>query len=207
MKFNVSMRNLALGVATGLLSFSGAAFAQSGSQNYQLVGVNARLVQTINTDTVKAGQAVEAKLDGTVTTSDGVKLERGTELLGTVADATPSANRGAASLTLLFTTAQLKDGKKIPVKVTLLAAYPASDGDQATYGDSVIAPPPTHVDSQATVYQEPGMLSSKVEMKSAVQDQDSGTFSKADGNFRLGAGTYLQLGIAAANGSGATTGE
>lgn len=206
MKFNVSLKHLALGVSTGLLGFSAAAYAQPANQNYQLVGVNARLVTSINTDTVKAGQAVEAKLDGSVTTSDGVKLERGTELLGTVADATPSADRSQASLTLVFTTAQLKDGKKVPVKVTLLAAYPASEADDATYGDSLVGPAPQHVDPQQTVLQEPGLLSN-VEMKSAVQGEDSATFSKAKGNFRLSAGTYFQLGIASANGGGATTGE
>jgi hypothetical protein len=207
MKSNVSLKYLALGFATGLLGFSGSAFAQSSNQNLQLVGVNARLVSTINTDSVKQGQAVTAKLDGTVTTSDGVKLEKGTELVGTVADATPSTNRGPASVTLVFTSAQLKGGKQIPVKVTLLAAYPASAADNATYGDSAIAPPPQHVDPQATVIQEPGMLGNRVELKSAVQGQDSGTFSKTDGNFRLAAGTYFTVGIGPANGSGAAAGE
>jgi hypothetical protein len=206
MKSNVSLKYLALGLTTGLLGFSGSVYAQAANQNYQLVGVNARLVQTINTDTVKQGQQVEAKLDGTVTTSDGVKLERGTELVGTVAEAAPSANRGPASVTLVFTKAQLKDGKEIPVKVTLLAAYPASEADDATYGDSIVGPAPQHIDPKQTVLQEPGLLS-HVEMKSAVQGDDSGTFSKVKGNFRLSAGTYLQLGIAAQNGAGATTGE
>jgi hypothetical protein len=205
MKLNVSLSYLALGVAAGLLGFPGAASAQSGSQNWQLVGVNARLDRTINTDTVKVGQAVDARLDGSVTTSDGVKLDRGTELQGTVADVAPSSNRGPASLTLQFTTAQVKGGKQIPVKVTLLAAYPSSEGDAATYGDSLVGPPPQHVDAQQTVVQEPGLLGN-VQLKSAVQGQNSGTFSKADGNFRLAQGTYLQLGIAPATG-GATTGE
>jgi hypothetical protein len=207
MKLNVSLKHIALGAATGLLSLAGSAFAQASNQSYQLVGVNARLESAINTDSVKPGQAITAKLDGTVTTSDGVKLEKGTELEGTVADATASSQRGPASLSVVFTSAKLKDGKQIPVKVTLLAAYPASDASDATYGDSIIAPPPQHVDPQMTVFQEPGLLSSNVTMKSSVQGQNSGTFSKADGNFRLIAGTELQLGIAGANGSGASAGE
>jgi hypothetical protein len=205
MKRNVSLKYLALGVAAGLLGFAGSAFAQSADQNYQLVGVNARLDRAISSDTVKVGDAVEAKLDATVKTSDGVKLEKGTELLGTVADVAPSAHHSAASLTLLFSQAQLKDGKKIPVKVTLLAAYSASENGNATYGDSLVAPPPQHVDPQQVVVQEPGLLS-RVELKSAVKEQDSGTFSKADGNFRLDAGTYLQVAIAP-NGNGTSAGE
>jgi hypothetical protein len=207
MELNVRLKYLAVGVATGLLGFTSAAFAQAGNRDWQLVGVNARLESSINTDTVKPGQTITARLEGAVTTSDGVKLEKGTELEGTVADATPSSNRGPASLGLLFTTAKLKDGKQIPVKVTLLAAYPESQAGDAAYGDSAIALPPQHVDPQQKVIQEPGLLSSNVGMKSSVQGQDSGTFSKTNGNFRLAAGTYLQVGIAAANGSGTAAGE
>jgi hypothetical protein len=137
-----------------------------------------------------------------VKTTDGVKLDRGTELLGTVASAAPSSNRGPASLTLLFTTAKLKDGKQIPVKVTLLAAYPSGNGDGVLYGNNAVAPPPQHVDPQQAILQEPGLLN-KVELKSSVQGQDSGTFSKTDGNFRLAAGTYFQVGIAPTSGDGA----
>lgn len=200
MKVGVNLRYVGLGVVMGLLGYSGAALAQSG--NTQLVGVNARLERPLNSDNVKQGQAVAAKLDGTVTTSDGTKLERGTELLGTVAEVTPSSNRGQASLTLVFTSAKLKDGKQIPVKVTLLGAYPESAGDGATYGDSAIAPPPQRVDPQATIDQEAGLLGN-VELKSSVQGQNSGTFSKADGNFHLSAGTWLQVGIAPASGDAA----
>jgi hypothetical protein len=201
MKVNVGLKYLGLSVAMSLLGFSGAAVAQSDNQSWQLAGVNARLDSPINTDTVKSGQAVEAKLDGSVTTSDGVKLEKGTQLEGTVTDATPSSNRGPASLTLVFTTAKLRDGKQIPVKVTVLAAYPSSAGDDATYGDSIVPPPPQHVGSQLSVDQEPGVLSN-VELKSSVQGQGSGTFSKSNGNFRLSAGTYLQVGIGPVSGDG-----
>jgi hypothetical protein len=206
MKITAGMKYVALGAAVGLLGFAGAAFAQASNQNYQLVGASARLDRTINTETVKPGQPVTARLEGAVTTSDGAKLEKGTELLGTVAEVKPSSNRSAASLTLLFTSAQIKEGKQIPVKVTLLAAYPISEADDATYGAGLVAPLPKHVDSQATLDQEPGLLNS-VALKSAVQEADSGTFSRADGNFRLVAGTYFQLGIAAANGSSASAGE
>lgn len=200
MRVSVSLKYVGLGVAIGLLSYAAPSFAQADNQSLQLVGVNARLERAISSDNVKQGDAVAAKLDSTVTTSDGTKLERGTELIGTVANAAPSSNRGPASLTLSFTTAKLKDGKQIPIKATLLAAYPESAGEGVNYGDSVIAPPPQHVDSQATVDQEPGLLKS-VELKSSVQNDNSGTFSKTDGNFRLAAGTYLQVGVASGNGN------
>jgi len=205
MTIGAGVKYLALGVATGLLGFSATTFAQTDNQNWQLAGVNARLESTINSDSVKQGQTIAAKLDNTVT-SNGVTLDKGTELQGTVVDAAPSAHHGPASLTLLFTKAEMKDGKSIPVKVTLLAAYPSSQGEDATYGETLMPPPPRHVDPQQKVDQEPGLLH-HVELKSSVQAENSGTFSKENGNFRLNQGTYLQVGIAPASGINATTGE
>jgi len=201
-----NLKYLALGSATGLLGFSCAAFAQSTAQPRPLVGVNTRLDQTINSDTVKQGQAVETRLDETVTTSDGLKLEKGTQLIGTVADAAPSAHGGPASVTLLFTKAQTKDGKQIPVKVTVLAAYPASEANAEMYGESIMSPAPRVVSVQQSIVQEPGALM-HVGLKSSVQAENSGTFSDNTGNFHLSRGTYLQVGIAAASGNGTTTGE
>lgn len=205
MSVNRSFRYLALGVATCIWGFSAAAFAQQGNPDVELVGVNARLAHTIDSNSVQRGQAVAAKLDGTIT-SDGVKLDRGTELLGTVADSAASAHGGPSSVTLLFTRAQMKDGKQIPVKVTLLGAYPASQGDQAAYGQSMIPSAPRHVDPQQKVVQQSGLLGG-VELKSSVQGQNSGTFWREDGNFKLRAGTFLQVAVAPVNGTGTLSGE
>lgn len=199
---SLNQKVFALGAAAGLLGFCGAANAQAGNQNWQMAGANTRLDQTINSDSVKPGQAVEAKLDQTVTTGDGVKLDKGTELMGTVSDSAPSAHHGPASVTLQFTKAQLRDGKQIPVKVTLLGAYPAAQGDEATYGQSMIPSAPRHVDAQQTIVQQ----GSSAELKSSVQGEYSGTFSREDGNFRLSRGTVLQVGIAAQT-NNSTTGE
>lgn len=206
MRLHAGLKYLALGAATGLLGFSGAASAQTDNQTGQLVGVNARLESTINTDSVKQGQTVAAKLDETVTTSNGTKLEKGTELVGTVSDSAPSAHHGPASLTLLFTKARMKDGKQIPVKVTLLAAFPASQSEQATYDQSLVTPAPRHVSADEKIDQEPGLISG-VTLKASVQGENSGTFSRNDGNFHLNRGTYLQVGIAPMSATGSSSGE
>jgi hypothetical protein len=44
-----------------------------------------------------------------------------------------------------------------------------------------------------------------VTMSSAVKSSDSGTFTSSDGNFKLQAGTYLQLGVAASGNSGSAS--
>ena len=114
-----SFKKLSFGLALVSLAAAGGASAQS------LVGVNTTLDRTLDSKSAAAGQVVTAKLDGTVTAADGTKLPKGTELIGKVADV-KNAN-GATSVSLVFTSAKLKDGKEIPVKATVLAAYPELD--------------------------------------------------------------------------------
>ena len=207
MRFNARIRSLSLGLTMASFLCAGAAFAQTSDasqpssqsdQAWQLVGVNARLDHVLDTKSAKQGDAVTAKLDGTVKTANGVKLEKGTVLTGTVTSVQPAASGGSSSLAVAFTTAQLKDGKQVPVKVTVIGAFPSNEGDQALYGAESIPPPPDHVNSQEGVDQESGLLHN-IALHSRAQEQNSGTFSKKDGNLKLSAGTYLQIGIAPIN--------
>jgi hypothetical protein len=194
-----SLKKLSFGVALVSAIAVGSASAQT------LVGVNTRLDHTLDSTSAASGQVVTAKLDGTVTT-DGVKLPKGTELIGKVAEVKAAQNGSAASVSLVFTSAKLKDGKEIPVKATLLAAYPESAGDVATYSGDLIGPAPAQVGGDSAFNQQAGALRN-VAMNSAVKSSDSGTFL-SDGNFRLLAGTVLQVGIAPAGGvSGANAAE
>jgi hypothetical protein len=193
-----SLKNVSLSLAVISLLSAGVASAQS------LAGVNTQLVKPLDSETATAGQAVAVKLNSGVKTPDGVKLPRGTELIGKVTAVTPAQKGSASSVTIVFTDAQLKGGKQIPVKATLLAAYPASEAIEAQYSDSTMDTVADHVGSDHTVDQEPGALPG-VTLKAAVQDANSGTFSKADGNFKLTAGTYLQIGVAQASASNSTS--
>ena len=222
MQFGTSLRNFSLGLATASLIFANTALAQTtdaarsanqtdqaeaaSGQTWNLVGANARLDQVLDTKSAKQGEVVTARLDGSVTTAGGVKLERGTHLTGTVTRVEQSANRGPSSLTLVFTTAQLKDGKQIPVKVTLLSAFPASANSLASYGEDEMGQAPSHVNSQQAIDQEAGLLNN-ISMTSRVQGQNSGTFTKKDGNLTLAPGTYFQLAIAPTNGNATSVGE
>jgi hypothetical protein len=124
-----------------------------------------------------------------------------------VAEVKPSQNGGPASVSLVFTTAQLKGGKQIPVKATLLGAYPGDQAVQAQYSDATADTVADNVSGDHQVDQEPGALPG-VALKAAVKDADSGTFTRADGNFRLGAGTFFQIGVGSAtSGSGASSAE
>lgn len=189
-------------MAAASMLFAGAAVAQTSTsdagQNWQMTGVTARLVHTLDAGSARQGQPVEARLDRSVKTDQGVKLDKGTELTGTVTSVRQSADGGPSSITLNFDKAQMKDGKTIPVKVTVLAAFPASVGTQAVYGVQEMGPAPRHINPKEAVDQESGQLR-HVSLHSRVQGNNSGTFQDKDGNVKLAAGTYLQVGVAAMN--------
>jgi hypothetical protein len=194
-----SLKNLSFGLALISFVWAGAASAQS------LAGVTAQLDQTLDSKNVTAGKAITAKLDESVTTPAGVKLPRGTELIGKVADVKTAQD--GTSVTLVFTSAKLKDGKEIPVKATLVGAYAPNDGGDSTYGSQIMAPAPSTVNADDTFSQQAGALR-HITMTSAVKSSDSGTFTSSDSKFKLVAGTYLQFGVnAAGNGNNTNAAE
>lgn len=200
MRIGETIRTCSLSIAAVSMLFAGAAVAQAASspdagQNWQLTGVNARLVHGLDASSVRQGQIVEARLDGSVTTEQGVKLDGGTELTGTVTSVQRSSDGGPSSITLNFNKARMKDGKTIPVKVTVLSAFPANAGAQAINGVQEMGQAPRHINPRTAVDQEAGQLR-HVSMHSRVQGNNSGTFRDKDGNVKLAAGTYLQVGVA-----------
>jgi len=187
-----SLKFLSFGLALASLVAAGGASAQS------LVGVNTSLDHTLDSRKAASGEVVTTRLDNTVTTADGTKLPKGTELIGKVADVKKAND--AVTLSLVFTTAKLKDGKQIPVKATVLAAFPQVNEVDEAVGGAAQQPAPEHVASDGAFNQEAGALA-HVALNSAVKSSDSGTFSSDKGDFRLQAGTNLQMGIASANAS------
>ncbi|MGA8160854.1 MAG: hypothetical protein WA374_11545 [Acidobacteriaceae bacterium] len=190
-----SWKNWSLGLAMVSL-MTGAACAQS------LAGVTTTLDHTLESKSVAPGQTVTAKLTGSLK-ADGLDLLRGTELVGKIAEVKAAQNGTPASVSVVFTTAKLKNGKEVPVKATVISVYPQSAGDGVEGSGVTMAEAPRQVPLDGTYDQEPGALS-HVTMKSAVKSSDSATFSSND-NFRLPAGTFLQLGVGAANASGSET--
>jgi hypothetical protein len=209
MQIAVSLKNFSLGTAAACLLLAGSALAQSSQvsrsapQQWQLQGVNARLDHALDAQSAHVGEGVEAKLDRSVKTADGAKLPAGTQVFGKVERVQASQNGGPSSLTLRFTTAQLKSGQKLPLKVTVIGAFPpnARGGYVNSSMGGDLPPAPRHINPQDKYTQQPGLLS-HIGMKSAVQGQNSVTFTDQDGNVKLKQGTYLQLGIAPQNNTG-----
>lgn len=205
MKFQV----LRLSSAAMFVAMCGYAVAQDAPQNLQLVGANATLVQTVDTKNASQGQTITAKITSNVRNVGGTEFPKGTLLIGKVEQARPSTNNGPAYLSIVFDQAKLTDGKTVPVKATLLGAYPAQDGNYYTDTGSegaLVAGLPASIPADQKVDQEPGALGN-VEMRSAVQSDASAVFTSAKRNIDLKNGTQLQIAIAPEGATGAQSGS
>ena len=196
MQFSVSVKRLFMGL--GILAISAATVSAQS-----LSGVTARLVTPLNSQTAKVGEPVTAKLDRSVKIANGDSLPKGTELAGNLSAVQSAEGRSAASVSIVFTVAELKSGKKIPIKATLLRAYPPSVNSNSGEGDELADPTPAQVSSEYAVDQEPGALHD-IALNAAVANPNSGTFSKKSGNFKLASGSYLEIGVAPAGAGNAT---
>jgi hypothetical protein len=185
-------------LAAMLAAMGAYAGAQDASPNMQLMGANARLINTVDTKKVSPGEAITAKLTSTVKEAGSVELPKGTLLIGRVDQVQPSANGSPATLSVTFDQAKLSDGRTVPVKATLLGAYPENAGDyyvETGNGGALIGGLPASVPADQKIDQEPGALGN-VEMRSAVQSSASGVFSSKNRNIDLKSGTQLQVAIA-----------
>lgn len=169
--------------------------------NTKLVSVNATLEDGLNSKDATQGQTVKAKLTDSAKTENGMKLDKGTVLLGKVEQVQKSSNSGPSKISVTFDQAKLKDGRTVPVKATLLAAYPPSAGNYYPADNSTgmtISSQKGFISPDRKVVQQPGTLGN-VAMHSAVRSNTSGTFTSPDRNINLKSGTRLQIAVAPAS--------
>ncbi|MGC1783149.1 MAG: hypothetical protein WA708_11570 [Acidobacteriaceae bacterium] len=171
------------------------AWRQNSWQHIKLVSVNAKLVDPLNSRKATQGQTITAKLTNGVKAPGATELPDGTTLIGKVKQVEVSQNRGPAKISIVFDRARLKNGREIPIKATLLAAYPPVSAYNLSAAASYLPVQPRTISSQNTVMQEPGTLP-HVAMQSAVESSISGVFTSKNHNIDLGRGTRLQLAIA-----------
>ena len=171
-----------------VFTFSGYVFAEAPSNGMQLMAGNARLTQRLDTKSATAGEKITAKLTNTIKTPEGLTLPNGTELLGRVDQVKSSNDRSPAKLVLTFDQAELKDGKQVPIKATLVGISPAGSIPQL----------PEKVARDDSFLQEPGTLSG-VSMHSAVKADSSVTLTSRDKNIDLRNGTQMLIAVAPAS--------
>jgi hypothetical protein len=143
-------------------------------------GVWTKLDETLNTSFTRAGDKVSAVLQDEVTVKD-TKLPKGTKLTGTVLKSvSQDKTHPNSGFVLLFDTAVLKDGTKMPVKVTMASLAPShSDevpeitlGSGAAAGSGPIAGRTT--DANWIVATEMGGMADPNESKTGHSSNDLG---------------------------------
>lgn len=185
-------------IVAAVIAFCGYASAQSSTGDLQLVSANATLVQNISSKNVSKGDPVTARLTNTV--KGGTELPKGTVLLGKVDQVQASSNGNPSKLSIVFDQAQLPDGHQIPIKMTVLGAYPSLDGydgyEQGS-GEPIL---PQSIPANESIDQQPGTLHN-VALHSAVKNSDSAVFTSTGHNVDLKKGTRFQIGIAIEGGA------
>ena len=183
-----------LSIATGLFALSVSVFAADQSQTMQLMSGTAELSQTLDTKTATQGQVVSAKLTRTIQTPEGLKLPKGTELLGHIDKVQAAHNNSDANVTLTFDKARLKDGKEVAVKATVMAID----------APGIASWPEGKVASDSEFSQETNTPGES--LHSAVPANNSGTVARKEKDIRLVKGTQLLVAVAP-EGSNAVAGN
>lgn len=196
--------NLSIATAAFTLLFTQFALAAQAAQSTamqtakEMVPAGASLTQTIDASKVKEGDQVKAKLNGKVQLKNGPELPSGTDLIGQVT-VDQIQNDGTHRLALVFNNAQLKDGKVIPIKATIMRVYPPEGSHPV--GDAVnYAYQDTNYWTNRTLQvDQPDALNEGVDLQSNIAAMNSGDFvsKKQGGDIRLSSETLLDLAIAA----------
>ena len=197
------LRTCALGVAAALITIPGYA-AMQNSWHPTLYSANAQLTQSLNSNKARIGQAVTAKLTTDVKTAGATVLPDGTMLVGSVQQVQRSYSNGPSRISIVFDKARLSNGREIPIKATLLGAYPPVPEYAAGGPSSYLPIQPRTVSSNESVIQKPGTLK-HITLRSSTQSSVSGVFSSMNHSVQLNRGTRLQVAIAPEGSRSSTT--
>jgi hypothetical protein len=85
-----------------------------------IVGVRTRLEKSLDANKVKVGDAVVAKPEAKIHLADGMDLATNSLMVGHVDTVQPSVAKGNSAISVTFDKVQLKSGKEIPIKATIL---------------------------------------------------------------------------------------
>ena len=161
------------------------AFTAGQDEAMRMVPASATLDRSLDARKAKQGQQIKATLEDKVQLKNGPELPRGTELIGTVATDEMHTN-GASRLALRFTQANLKDGKVVPIKATIVSVYDANGS--ARFDPNIWTPKTLQVDQEHAL--------SGVDLHSKIADGNSGVFvsaSKDDVKLPIGYGIALAI--------------
>lgn len=159
-----------------------------------MVPVRAELMRPLDAKKDQAGSAVQAKLVQKVTLTNGTELPSGTILTGKVTE-DDMQHQGKSKLALRFNQAQLKDGKILPIKATIVGFYgPESVSNDSFTGSGDQVP---NSWNDGTLQMDQIDVLGGVDLHSKVSSRNSGVFvSTKKDDFKLEDGSEIQFAIA-----------
>jgi len=158
----------------------------------QMVPAQAALSRAIDGRNAKPGDEFRARLAEKVHLKNGSELPEGTILMGKVGT-DDMQQKGSSKLALCLNEAQLKNGKTIPIKATIVGVYSPDAGSAlAPRGDQVAN------DWTRSIYAIDQIDAlSGVDLHSRITSQNSGVLVSAKkDDIKLKQGTELALAIA-----------
>ncbi len=171
-----------------------AARASTAGHNeaMEMVPAQADLTNTLDSRNARVGQKFEATLNSKVDLKNGPVLPKGTALVGEVIENQTSHNNQPSVLTLRFTQADLKNGKTIPIKATIVGLYSAQNHFQPFSG--MMAQTPNYWTPQTLQVDQINALH-HVDLHSKISGNNSGVMS-SNKNIHVLPGTKFSLAIA-----------
>ncbi len=151
-----------------------------------MVAATATLPHTLDSDKDHLDSTIQAELYRKITLSNGTILPAHTLLIGKISR--DDLNAGTSEFAVRFDQAQLKDGKTVPIKATIVGIRrPTSDSeDYATSNDWT---------SQTLTVEQLNVVSG-VDLHSEIASNDSAVFvSTKKHDVKVPAGSDLKLAI------------
>jgi uncharacterized lipoprotein YbaY len=181
----------------GSQNMQASADSTGANEAAQMVAAIATLPHTLDADKDHLDSTIQAELAHKVTLSDGTVLPSHTVLNGKITRDDMQA-AGTSEFALRFDQAQLKDGRTLPIKATIVDIAPASfDTDDSAASNS-------WTNQTLTVEQLDAV--SGVDLHSEIASNDSAVFvSTKKHDVKVPAGSELKLAIGPASDASAST--
>jgi len=191
-----AMLSMALLLSTAILAPNHSEAQIAQDQSAQTVPAYAALADNIESSKLKAGDPVRVILSNKVTLKNGTFLPAGTAIVGVVSTDDQQLT-GTTKLALRFTKAEIKGGKEVAIKATIVGIFPPESddisnrpikpGDQFTNGSL-----PQHPSSVDEIGALPG-----VDLHSAVSSSNSGVLVSAKHDVKVKRGSEIALSVVA----------
>jgi hypothetical protein len=180
----------------GSQNMQATADSTGANEAAQMVAAIATLPRTLDADKDHLDSTIQAELDHKVTLSDGTVLPSHTVLNGKITRDDMQA-AGESEFALRFDQAQLKDGRTLPIKATIVDIAPASfDPEDSSASNSWT--------NQTLTVQQLNVVSG-VDLHSEIASNDSAVFvSTKKHDVKVPAGSELKLAIGPASASAST---